>query len=174
MIPLRDFVPEWNSRPGTTTGVNSRRGKSSWHDILWRYHVNKCRTMGGNWSELAPARKSPRCHVNTPLENRHNWGENIPLGQSPHMIVCNTAFLVSSRNAPPHKRRCVTTLKTAVDYVHDEWFPFFLKKIISLDQTKVTLNWPYCGRQEEPPILISRLLLRMRSMYVASIRLDFH
>ena len=25
MIPLRDFVPEWNSRPGTTTGVNSRR-----------------------------------------------------------------------------------------------------------------------------------------------------
>ena len=21
MIPLRDFVPEWNSRPGTTTGV---------------------------------------------------------------------------------------------------------------------------------------------------------
>ena len=32
----------------------------------------------------------------------------------------------------------------------------------------------YCGRQEEPTILISRLLLRMRRMYVASIRLDFH
>ena len=32
----------------------------------------------------------------------------------------------------------------------------------------------YCGRQEEPAILISRLLLRMRRMYVASIRLDFH
>ena len=31
-----------------------------------------------------------------------------------------------------------------------------------------------CGRQEEPTILISRLLLRMRRMYVASIRLDFH
>ena len=30
------------------------------------------------------------------------------------------------------------------------------------------------GRQEEPAILISRLLLRMRRMYVASIRLDFH
>ena len=29
-----------------------------------------------------------------------------------------------------------------------------------------------CGRQEEPAILISRLLLRMRRMYVASIRLD--
>ena len=31
-----------------------------------------------------------------------------------------------------------------------------------------------CGRQEESAILISRLLLRMRRMYVASIRLDFH
>ena len=30
----------------------------------------------------------------------------------------------------------------------------------------------YCGRQEEPAILISRLLLRMRRIYVASIRLD--
>ena len=29
-------------------------------------------------------------------------------------------------------------------------------------------------RQEEPAILISRLLLRMRRMYAASIRLDFH
>ena len=29
------------------------------------------------------------------------------------------------------------------------------------------------GRQEEPTILISRLLLRMRRMYAASIRLDF-
>ena len=63
MIPLRDFVPEWNSRPGTTTGVNSRRGDSRRHDILWWYHVNKCRAMRGNRSELTPARKSPRCHV---------------------------------------------------------------------------------------------------------------
>ena len=30
----------------------------------------------------------------------------------------------------------------------------------------------YCERQEEPAILNSRLLLRMRRMYVASIRLD--
>ena len=66
MIPLRDFVPEWNSRPGTTTGVNSRRGDSRRHDILWWYHVNKCRAMRGNRSELTPARKSPRCHVNSP------------------------------------------------------------------------------------------------------------
>ena len=70
MIPLRDFVPEWNSRPGTTTGVNSRRGDSRRHDILWWYHVNKCRAMRGNRSELAPGRKLPLCHVNTPsLEN---------------------------------------------------------------------------------------------------------
>ena len=31
-----------------------------------------------------------------------------------------------------------------------------------------------CRREEEPGILISRLLIRMRRMYVASIRLDFH
>ena len=30
---------------------------------LW-YHVNKYRATRGNRSELAPARKSPRCHVN--------------------------------------------------------------------------------------------------------------
>ena len=67
MMPLRDFVPEWNSRPGTRTGVNSRRGDSRRHDIFWWYHVNKYRAMRGNRSELAPGRKSPRCHVNTPL-----------------------------------------------------------------------------------------------------------
>ena len=59
-------------RAGTTTGVNSRRGDSRRHDILWWYHVNKCRAMTGNRSELTPGRvhsvrKSPRCHVNTPL-----------------------------------------------------------------------------------------------------------
>ena len=68
MIPLRDFVPEWNSRsrPDTTTGVNSRRGDSRRHDILWWYHVNKCRAMRENRSELTLERKSPRCHLNTP------------------------------------------------------------------------------------------------------------
>ena len=68
MIPLRDFVPEWNSRPGTTTGVNSRR-----HDILWWYHVNKCRVTRGNRSELTPARKSPPRHVKSPLEFECLW-----------------------------------------------------------------------------------------------------
>ena len=65
MILPWDFVPEWNSRPGTRTGVNSRWGDSCLHDILWWYHVNKYRAMRGNRSELAPGRKSPRCHVNT-------------------------------------------------------------------------------------------------------------
>ena len=31
-----------------------------------------------------------------------------------------------------------------------------------------------CGRQEQLAILFSRLQLRMRRMYVASIRLEFH
>ena len=70
MIPLRDFVPEWNSRPGARTGVNSRRGDSRRHNILWWYHVNKYRPMRGNRSVLAPGRKLLRCHVNTPLYRR--------------------------------------------------------------------------------------------------------
>ena len=43
---------------GTTTGMNWRRGDSRRLDILWWYHANKCRTMRGNRSELAPTRKS--------------------------------------------------------------------------------------------------------------------
>ena len=64
MIALWHFVPEWNSRHGTTTGVNSRRGDSRRNDILWWYHVNKYRALRGNRSELVPARKLSRCHVN--------------------------------------------------------------------------------------------------------------
>ena len=66
MIPLWDFVLEWNSRPGTRTGVNSRKGDSCRHNILWWYHVNKYRAMRGNRSELALGQKSPQCHVNNP------------------------------------------------------------------------------------------------------------
>ena len=70
IIPFRDFLQVWNSRPGTTTGVNSPRGDSRRQDILGWYHVNKCRAMRGNRSELAPARTSPWCHVNTPLDSK--------------------------------------------------------------------------------------------------------
>ena len=52
MIPLRDFVPEWNSRRRTTTGVKSRRGDLRRHDILWWYHVNKFRAMRGSRMQL--------------------------------------------------------------------------------------------------------------------------
>ena len=68
MIPLRDFVPEWVSRPGTRTGVNSRRGDSRRHDILWWYHINKYRTMRGNRSELALGRKSHGVSSKKPLK----------------------------------------------------------------------------------------------------------
>ena len=34
MIPLQNFVPEWNSRPGTRTGVISRRSSLP-ADVLW-------------------------------------------------------------------------------------------------------------------------------------------
>ena len=71
MIPLWDFILAWNSRPGTTTGVNSPWGNSRQHDILWCYHVNNCGAMRGNWSELTLAWKLPQCHVNTGPWVRH-------------------------------------------------------------------------------------------------------
>ena len=51
MILLRDFILEWNSCHSTTTGVNSCQSDSCQHDILWWYHVNKCRAMRGNRTE---------------------------------------------------------------------------------------------------------------------------
>ena len=66
MILLRNVVPEWYSRSGTTTGVSSRQCDSRRYAILCWYHVNKYRATRGNRSELAPARKSSRCRVNTP------------------------------------------------------------------------------------------------------------
>ena len=67
MTPLWVFVLEWNSCPGTRAGVSSCRGDLRRHNILWWYHVNKYRAMRGNRSELALGWRSPRCHVNTPL-----------------------------------------------------------------------------------------------------------
>ena len=84
MIPLRDFVPEWNSRPGTRTGVNSRRGDSRRHDILWWYHVNKYRATRGNRSELALGQKSPPCHVNSPLVGTPMVYQFLLLCVNPH------------------------------------------------------------------------------------------
>jgi len=67
---LHDTVARFRTRvkfESARTGVNSRRGDSRQHNILWWYHVNKYRAMRGNWRELAPGRNSPRCYVNTPL-----------------------------------------------------------------------------------------------------------
>ena len=67
MIPLWDFVPEWNSCPGTRTGMKSLWGDTRRHDILWWYHVNKYRGMRGNRSELAPGWKSNLVSCKHPL-----------------------------------------------------------------------------------------------------------
>ena len=58
-IPLRDFVPEWNSRPGTTIRVNSRWGDSLRHDILWWYHVNNIEPWGEPEWTRAGAKVAP-------------------------------------------------------------------------------------------------------------------
>ena len=64
-LRLHDSVPKLRTGvkfcSGTTTGVNSRPCDLRLRDILWWYHATR-----GNRSELEPARKSPRCNVNTP------------------------------------------------------------------------------------------------------------
>ena len=72
MIPLQDFSPERNFPSGAATGLNSRRCESPQHDFFRRYHVNKYRAKRGNQSELAPARKSPPYHLNSPSEGGTN------------------------------------------------------------------------------------------------------
>jgi len=64
---LHDTVARFQTGVKFSPRANSRRGDSHRHNILWRYHVNKYRATRGNRSELAPGRKSPRWHVNTPL-----------------------------------------------------------------------------------------------------------
>ena len=94
MILLRVFVPEWNSRPGTRTGVNSRQGDSHRHDILWFYHINKYRGMRGNRSELTPGRKSPRCHVNSPLDPPgHPSHPSLPNHYNHSIHPCHLRYL---------------------------------------------------------------------------------
>ena len=97
MIPLRNLVPEWNSRPGARTGVDSRRGDSRRRDILWWYHVNKCRAMRGNRSELVLARKSPRCHETPPKTGGHDISVLtliFNLSSEGEGINCFSSFLI--------------------------------------------------------------------------------
>ena len=80
-----DFTPKRVSRLHDTvarfrTGVKfspryNNRGDSHQHCILSWYHVNKCRAMRGN----TPARKSPRCRVNSPSEKM----KDLPLPPFP-------------------------------------------------------------------------------------------
>ena len=54
------FLPRYKNRGELVPGWLA----PAWN--LWWYHGNKYRAMRGNRSELAPGRKSPRGHVNTP------------------------------------------------------------------------------------------------------------
>ena len=94
---------------------------------------------------------------------------------------------------PPHSYTfhtfCFTPIFSYV-YYHAEYFSYpwkccWLAKarnlifILNFSSQRPYFNYiplsnVYCGRQEEPVNLIFRFLLRMRRMYVASIRLDFH
>ena len=50
---LDDTVARFRTRVKFSSRYRNR-GDSRRHDILWWYHVNKCRVVRGNRSELAP------------------------------------------------------------------------------------------------------------------------
>ena len=101
MIPLRDCILERNSCPGTRTRVNSHHCDLRQHNILWWYRENKCRAMRGNWSGLAPGRKSPRYHGKHPQIKQLilNYGTPFysPLLQHQHREKLVTVTILSSR-----------------------------------------------------------------------------
>ena len=47
IIPLQNFVPERNSRSGTTTRVNPHQGDSPRHDLWWWYHETNTEPQEG-------------------------------------------------------------------------------------------------------------------------------
>ena len=108
MILLRDFVPEWNSHPGTRTGVNSHP-----RDILWWYHVNKYRAMRGNRSELALRWKLP------PVSCKH------PLTEERVKMVGQWNLLsVDKRRIPQrHVFMMLSSLQTEIFLVKWQFFP---------------------------------------------------
>ena len=97
------FVPEWKSRSGTVTGMNSHRYDSLHYEILCWCHINEYRATRGNWSELVPEWKSRRYHVNTPLVatslkwlicNKHNlndWKLCLVLQPKRIRLIINSA-----------------------------------------------------------------------------------
>ena len=46
-MPSQNFVPERNSRSGTTTGVNPHQGDSPRHDLWWWYHETNTEPQEG-------------------------------------------------------------------------------------------------------------------------------
>ena len=81
-IPLRSFargeILSPVQQPGWTLACPRLQGsRVRWieetrrwtHAGVTRTGMTFCRAMRGNWSDLAPARKSPRCHVKTLLVN---------------------------------------------------------------------------------------------------------
>ena len=90
---------------------------------------------------------------------------------APTVYVKQMAALISNRPISLHIESQCSTL-TYIPWINV--LSLFIWHKIN-DNTSLLIDWfIHCGRQEEPAILISRLFLRMRRMYVASICLDFH
>ena len=106
------------------------RGAWLRHGIWWWYQVNKCRTRRGNRSELAPVRKSPRCHVNTPLR----WGETRATPDwkecLKYLVECTTR-LELALTLKIRKRLTIKCMQLQIYYCAHSWNIFNTWKEIS-------------------------------------------
>ena len=98
----------------------SRRGDWRRRDILWWYHVNKYKAMRGNWSELAPGRKS------TPVSCRHPLTE-----ERIKMVGLRNLLSVEKRRNPQwHVFMALSSLQTEIFLA--KWQFFFQRSHLSL------------------------------------------
>ena len=98
------FVPEWKSRPGTVTGVNSRRYDSLWYEILCLYHVNEYRATRGNWGPFLESPGNLSDPISRSVSPRKLFGcfSKLPLFTIPinFPVTCPVTY---GRSWPPVK-----------------------------------------------------------------------
>ena len=111
-FPLIDMISCWNeilAWPSTTIGVNSRRGESHRHDILWWYHVKKCRAMRRNRIVVNSRRRESRLGVmwtlHSPVLRYSPLSESLEQANDANDLLILTCSEEMNRNRLLHTYR---------------------------------------------------------------------
>ena len=124
IMPSQNFIPERNSRSGTTTGVNPHQGDSPRHDLWWWYHETNAEPQEGTgvtldvsfWrcrgvpSERMKSRpgvepRTCRCWVRAGIGQRSRFPVQWLLDDG-HQLNCERLTLTPWWRLIPHNTRC--------------------------------------------------------------------